>query len=185
MQGDLLQNLFLNVTITWVFSVVLFFGISLAAFEKEESRKVLSVVDELAPTQVLSTLAVAQGYDAQDNAAVADLALLSVKQHLPNRNRHKTHNRKIVIKASLLGLGLFMVTLLLFVYGIYSGQTDIYTASIVVAASVGLLISEVAMYLVMVSRYDFGVRDHIYRALKQVIRSDCRDVASRRRAETS
>lgn len=176
MQGDLLQNLMLNVTITWVFALVLFFAVSFKAFEKEESRKVLSVVDELAPTQILSTLAVSQGYNAQE----ADLfdALFEAKRKIPDRKTGEAHNRMIVLKASLVGLGLALITLFLFYIGISSGQTDIYTASIVVAASVALLISEVAMYMVMVSRYDFGIRDHIYRALKRVIRSNCRDALS-------
>ena len=153
----MLHTVLLNVTITWIFAILLIFLYSKSDFEKGQIEKVkrsiknFTVVSDYVPNKKENVLL---------NGLIKDIKSDSDKKIKEARNHNITLlSYAVIIAIILIGLSS---------YAIYKERQPLNT--VIWSASVGiiLLITEVLLYLILFKTYDYGTEEYIYDGLSQV-----------------
>lgn len=153
----MLHTVLLNVTITWIFAILLIFLYSKSDFEKGQIEKVkrsiknFTVVSDYVPNKKENVLL---------NALIKDIKSDSDSKMKEARNHNNTLlSYAVIIAIILIGLSS---------YAIYKEKQPLN--AVIWSASVGiiLLITEVLLYLILFKTYDYGTEEYIYDGLSQV-----------------
>lgn len=168
------QGSLVNITLSWMFTTVLLFVVSIKSFENRVATEVVAVADS-----VVSVDTILGAINSTSNAeeAARSLSLPSaysravIKQDLKRLRKDKEiakrHNTVVLLKAIGVSVGLVVATIGLTSFQVSRGETDKKTVALLFLASVSLLTTEVVLYLTVLDRYDYGTSEQLYKFIAQ------------------
>ena len=165
----MIQTVLVNVTLAWIFSIVLIFMYSKNDFETSQINRVSKAMDNLT---IFAKFLNPKSVKNPDVLKVVS----DVVNRKQNRDRSvKENNKKLLTRAMIASAVLVTFTLLATVrkIKIRGNQFDTRDAILGVVVAVFLLITEIMLYFILFRSYDYGTEEYIYKSLSDI----CRDIA--------
>lgn len=161
----MIQTVLVNITLAWIFSVVLVFTYSKRDFEEAQVRTIATSVKNLGLA--------AQFHDPDGSTNTLQMAALikSLKTYNQEQKDHiKRKNTRLLIYAIIIGAILLIGTTAFSIHKINRSDTLFDTRAAVLGVGVGvsLLITEVMLYMILFRAYNYGTEETVYERLSEL-----------------
>jgi hypothetical protein len=164
----MIQTVLVNITLAWIFSVVLVFTYSKRDFEEAQIRTIATSVKNLGlATQFHQP-------DGSTNTRQMAALIKSLKAYNQEQTDHiRRKNTRLLIYAISIGAILLIGTTAFSIHKIKRSDTLFDTRAAVLGVGVGvsLLITEVMLYLILFRAYNYGTEEIVYERLSELSRA--------------
>tara|TARA_B000000475_G_scaffold268833_1_gene261899 strand:+ start:220 stop:726 length:507 start_codon:yes stop_codon:yes gene_type:complete len=164
----MIQTVLVNITLAWIFSVVLIFTYSKRDFEEAQVRTIATSVKNLGLA--------AQFHDPDGSIRTQQMAELvkSLQEYNKEQADHvRRKNKRLLIYAISIGAILLIGTVAFSIHKINRSDTLFDTRAAVLGVGVGvsLLITEVMLYMILFRAYNYGTEEIVYERLSELSRA--------------
>lgn len=165
----MIQTVLVNVTLAWIFSIVLIFVYSKNDFEASQINRVSKAMDNL------TIFAKFVNPRSVKNPSVIKVMNNIIKRKQNRERSVQDNNKKLLTRAMIASAVLVFLTILATIrkINIRGNQFDTRDAILGVIVAVFLLITEIMLYFILFRSYDYGTEEYIYKSLSDI----CKDIA--------